>query len=200
MKTLEIFLIPLLSIFVIGFLTALSRVEKDKITDKEITYRLGFSDVIVKIYISVPFLFITIWFSYIAFDRIINDNLFYIFTLTISIISGFFSINPLIVFYQYFKIEYGREIKFNPQLRRLIIKEKNKTILIDNSDIKLVEYHNASLDKAPFDFEYLKLTLKDDSKIILTNLQTNIYNYESLLKGVKRKRNKDRFFNKIKHR
>ena len=188
----------LVIILLYGSLTALIKIKKDKIADKEISYKLDFSDIIAKIYISVPFLFLTIMTLYLIIDNVINESIYYLLGLILPILCGFISILPLIVFFQYLKIEYGRIIKFNPLKRRVIIQEKDKTVLIDNSEIKLVEYHNAISDKAPFDFEYIRLTLKDGSQVILTNLLTDINNYECMFKGIKRKRNKERILNIIR--
>jgi hypothetical protein len=194
---MKILVILVISIVVFGGLISLIRIFRDKTSDVKIIYKIRIIDLVAKLYISVPFCILMIATLYMIVAKIFIDSIYYAFALLLPIILGFLSIPSLILFYQYFKIEIDRIIEFDPEERKLTIKSKNDTKVIINDDIKLVEYHNATTNKGPFDFEYIKLTLNDGSNLILTNLLTDVLNYERLFKGIKRKHNKMRIFNKI---
>jgi len=189
--------IIVLLIIVFGGIHALIRIKyHNKLLDKK-TYRIKMIDLVAKLYISIPFLILTFFFTSVLIQRIFTDNYFYAFGLVLPILFGLLSIPSLILFKQYYKVEKNRLIELDPDKRQLIIKTNDKEIIIDNSDIKLVEYFKATPDKGPYDFEYLKMTLNDGSKYILTNLLNDLSDFEPIFKGVKRRYNKMRIFNKI---
>jgi frataxin-like iron-binding protein CyaY len=154
-------------------------------------------DLVAKLYISIPFLMLAILIAGLLIQKIVTDSLYYSFALLLPILLGFLSIPSLILFKQYYAIEKDRQIELDQDNRQLIIRTEKKEQIILNSDIKLVEYFNATPDKGPYDFEYLKMTLNDGSKWILTNLLNDLSDFEPVFKGVKRKHNKMRILNKI---
>lgn len=185
------------SFVVIGGILAMIRIKLHKKPLEKRIYKLNFLDLVAKLYISIPFLILMMLITGILIQKIISVSYFYSFALIFPILLGFLSIPSLILFKQYYKIEKNRLIELDPENRQLIVKIRDKERIIGNSDIRLVEYFNSTPDKGPYDFEYLKLTLNDGSKYILTNLQNDLLDFEPVFKGTKRKYNKRRIYNKI---
>ena len=185
------------SLVAIGGILAMIRIKLLKKPVEKRVFRLNVLDLVAKLYISIPFLILTILITGLLIEKILTVSYFYSFALIFPAILGFLSIPSLILFKQYYKVEKNRLIELDPDNRQLILKISDKEKTIRQSDIKLVEYFNATPDKGPYDFEYLKLTLNDGSKYILTNLLNDLSDFEPVFKGVKRKYNKMRIFNKI---
>lgn len=194
---MKVFLIIVVLIITLGGITTLIRIRLHKKPEDVRLYKLKVIDLIAKLYLSVPFLILAIIMSGLLIQKIVTESLYYSFALILPILLGFLSIPSLILFRQYYNIEKDRLIKLDPDNRQLIIKTKHKKTIIDNSGVNLVEYFKSTPDKGPYDFEYLKMTLNDGSKYILTNLLNDLSDFEPVFKGVKRKYNKMRIFNKI---
>jgi frataxin-like iron-binding protein CyaY len=185
------------SVVVIGGILAMIRIKLHKKPLEKRIYKLNFLDLLAKLYISIPFLILMILITGLLIYKIITISYFYSFALIFPIIFGFLSIPSLILFRQYYAVEKDRQIELDIENRQMIIRTEKKQQIILNSDIKLVEYFNSTPDKGPYDFEHLKMTLKDGSKWILTNLLNDLSDFEPVFKGVKRQYNKMRIFNKI---
>ena len=134
-------------------------------------------------------------------ERMYYDDVFlFIFTVLLFVFLLLVFVPPLILFVQYYNVEKNRIIEFDPIERKLLIETNygKSKLEIDNSTIKSVEYFNGGLAKEPYDYEYLRITLNDNSKLILTNMTTELSYYEPLFKAVKREYNKRKMYNKIK--
>ena len=196
----------LLFIAIVGIISNGIRIKLQKNPLKKTVYKLKIIDIITKLYMPVSFLVLTIggaWHmtTQRILERIFYDDFFlFVFTILLFIFILIVFVPPLILFIQYYNIEKNRIVEFDPVERKIFIETKNgkSKLEIENSSIKLVEYFNGGLAKEPYDYEYLIITLNDNSQLILTNMTTDIWYYEPLFKKVKRKYNKRRTYNSIK--
>jgi len=195
----------LLLFAIVGGIVDLIRIKLQKKPLKKIMYKLKIIDLIAKLYVPVSFLILSIggvWYTTTQgiLERIYYDDIFlFVFTILVFILL-FIAFTPsLALFIQYYNVEKNRIIEFDPVERKLFIESKRgkSKLEIDNSTIKLVEYFNGGLAKEPYNYEYLKITLNDNSKLILTNMITDLWYYEPLFQKVKRKHNKRRMYNPI---
>lgn len=194
---MRILLFLSVAIIIVGGILTLIRIFYD-ITPKSLKlYQLDISDLVSKLYLSIPFLILMFCTLYLVVKSIFIQSFYYSFALIIPICLALLSIPSLILFQEYFKIEKNRKIEIDPNNHRIIISDE-ETQIINNTDINTAEFHlSITSNKGPFDFEYMELILNDNSRIILTNLLTELTNFESILKGVKRKYHKRRIYNKI---
>ncbi len=197
MKMMDVFGFLFLFVIFGGGIVSIIRFKIHKKPNETKIYKLNVMDLVAKLYISVPFFFLTIIFTTQTIHKIFTESYYYSFVLIISIITGFLSIPYLILFKQYYYIERGRMIEFDPINRKIIIKKQGVEQVILNTDITIVEYFGAWPAKDPFEFEYLKIILNDGSKYILTNLLNDLSDFEPIFKGVKKKYHETRIYNKI---
>jgi hypothetical protein len=125
---MNVFFILVTLIIVIGGIITLIRIRLHKKPKEVKLYKLKVTDLIAKLYLSVPFLILAIIISGSLIQKIVIESFYYSFALILPILLGFLSIPSLVLFKQYYNVEKDRLIELHPDNRQMRIKTKNEEI------------------------------------------------------------------------
>lgn len=129
------------------------------------------------------------------------SSIFGILMSLIVLITLFFISTPnIIVLFQFIKNELGRVIKINEEENTIEIQTRQENIVIKKIEIENIEFHIMKhFVYIYYEFNYIKIIMKDKSSIVITDLLTDVNGFSELkfmYNGVK-KHDLKKYFNLI---